>query len=46
MKKSNFLKFYNSEIYYEKALSLPMHPGISTKQVKMISNAIESYLKK
>ncbi len=45
MKKKRFLQFYDSEIYYEKALSLPMHPGISIKQVKIISNAIRSYLK-
>ena len=35
--------FKNSELYYKKALSLPMHPNISYKQLKYITNKIQSY---
>ena len=46
IKKKNFSKYYNSEVYYKCALTLPMHPGISIKQIKIISENIKSYFNK
>ena len=46
VKKKFFTRYHDSEIYYKKALSLPIHPGISIKQVKIISRFIRAYFKK
>ena len=40
----DFLKYPNSELYYSRELSLPIHFGITDEQAIFIANCIKKYL--